>query len=81
MSGAYSEDEIYDAVSRSPLDEAGRAALVAVRWSGAAALAFGSLLLYSGLRSFPAVIALAGLLMAVWIAIAAFVGLMRGLST
>jgi hypothetical protein len=80
MSGVFSDDEFYGAAGRSPLDEAGRAALGGLRWSGAVALTFGSLLLFTGLRSFPAVITLAGLLMAVWVTVAAFIGLMRGLS-
>jgi len=80
MSGVFSEDEFHGAVGRSPLDEAGRAALGGLKWSGGTALTFGSLMLFTGLRSFPAVIALAGILMAIWVAIAAFIGLMRGLS-
>jgi len=80
MSGVFSEDEYREAVGRSPLDEAGRAALGGLRWSGAAALIFAVILLASGLQSYAAVIALAGVGMAVWVAIAAFVGLMRGLA-
>jgi len=80
MSGVSSEDEVCGVVGNSPLGEAGRAALGGLRWSGAAALVVGPLMLFTGWQSFPAVITLAGLLMAVWMAIAAFVGLMRGLS-
>ena len=80
MSGALSEDEFPVAAGRSPLDDAGRAALAGLRWSGGVALIFATILLLSGLQSYTAVIPLAGMIMAVWVAIAAFVGLMRGLS-
>jgi hypothetical protein len=80
MPSTYPENDLREAVGGSPLDQAGRAALGGMRWSGAAALLCGALLLVSGLQTFPAVIALAGILMAVWVAIAAFIGLMRGLA-
>ena len=80
MSGAFPRTNSLWPPGRLRFDEAGRAALGGLKWSGAVALIFGTLLLLSGLQSYTAVIALAGMIMAVWVAIAAFVGLMRGLS-
>lgn len=80
MPGLFSRDELQETAVRSPLDEAGRAVLGALRWSGGAALSLGALLLLSGLTSYATVITAAGMTMAVWVALAAVVGLMRGLS-